>query len=401
MSSLFGRRPRLLRERGHVRLRVALVVASLLGWFLTLVSLQSYLDFSSALRTEKSWMADDMFFVTRDVRLSDTLNITSNGVNTNDLEALQGIEGVESADFVRRNTFNVAIIAAIGPMAVETEVFLESLPDEVIKKQPELWDWKEGDPVIPMLIPRYILNLYNFGYAPGKGMPPVSEGALQQLVFDLIFNPEIDGGTTFKTRVVGFSDQLDAIVVPDAALKWANENHGMRSEARPRRLVVVGEPDPKQLTAALEGQGLRTASGIGSTATLRLVLDSAFLLTGISGLVILGLNILLQWTESEAILAHNEQRIFKLYTLGYPLAAPARRLIAVQLVSLAASVLVAVILVAVGRAVLLARFFPEGGIGVSPQMAGQTLLAALGLFLVLGTWLSLRILGRLRSIYCG
>ena len=47
-----------------------------------------------------------------------------------------------------------------------TYMFFESLPADFLDEVPEGWsDWSSEDPVVPIIISREFLNLYNFGFA--------------------------------------------------------------------------------------------------------------------------------------------------------------------------------------------------------------------------------------------
>ena len=41
-----------------------------------------------------------------------------------------------------------------------------------------------------------------------------------------------------KGHIVGFSDRLNTILVPEAFMQWANEKYGERKAANPSRLIL-------------------------------------------------------------------------------------------------------------------------------------------------------------------
>lgn len=48
---------------------------------------------------------------------------------------------------------------------VQTDLFFEALDDDMLDVQVEAFHWKEGEEIIPVLLSKDFLNLYNFGYA--------------------------------------------------------------------------------------------------------------------------------------------------------------------------------------------------------------------------------------------
>ena len=42
----------------------------------------------------------------------------------------------------------------------------------------------------------------------------------------------------FKGKIVGFSNRLNTILVPQSFMKWANENFAPNAEAQPARLII-------------------------------------------------------------------------------------------------------------------------------------------------------------------
>ena len=48
---------------------------------------------------------------------------------------------------------------------MSTDMFFESVPDGFVDVNLDKWVFNENEPVIPIIIPRNYLNLYNFGFA--------------------------------------------------------------------------------------------------------------------------------------------------------------------------------------------------------------------------------------------
>ena len=117
-----------------------------------------------------------------------------------------------------------------------------------------------------------------------------------------------------------------------------------------------------------------------------------------AGLVILGLNLLLQWTESESILSQNETRIQRLFLLGHQPGTIARRLIFRQILVLSFTVMAGLGLVWWMRESVVSSL-RQAGLVVEKGLDPLTLLCTLTLFAFLCIWLNLKISLRLKRLY--
>ena len=126
----------------------------------------------------------------------------------------------------------------MGGVNLSTYLFFESVPDRFLDVEAADWDYEPGSRDIPIIIPRNYVNLYNYGFAPSQGLPQISEGIFRRVSLGI----DIAGnGLTehFRGRIVGLSNRLNTILVPDAFIRWSNGRFGSRTdEKRPARVIV-------------------------------------------------------------------------------------------------------------------------------------------------------------------
>ena len=164
--------------------RLVLPVASVIGWFLALGAFQGYLDFRSLLRAENEWLKEGLVFVSPSVRASDSVGLTRASIRPATLAAIRAAPGISVVEPVLRNRYPLAIRIGGGPFpSLTSEIFVEALGPAALAEEHPDWGWEPGDPSVPLLVPRLFLNLYNFGFAPGKGLPPVSETTAARVPF--------------------------------------------------------------------------------------------------------------------------------------------------------------------------------------------------------------------------
>jgi len=118
-----------------------------------------------------------------------------------------------------------------------TDLFFESVPDHLLDNPTPDWKWDEQTGLIPIIIPREYLNLYNFGFAGSQGLPQISEALVQQIVFSVLISGN-GRQQSFDGRIVGFSDYLNTILVPEDFMLWANKRFGDDGAGKISRLIL-------------------------------------------------------------------------------------------------------------------------------------------------------------------
>jgi hypothetical protein len=179
------------------------------------------------------------------------------------------------------NRFAASLSLDLGGSGLGTELFLESVPDDFLGELPPEWHWEKGDTLLPILISRDFLALYNLGFASSRGLPPVSEGMLGMVTA----HAEAWGpGGRFESdaRIVGLTDRLASILVPESFMRWANAAIALEEAGAARRLVVETEPShASALDALLQKRGWErmkeggAAAGILGIGRIALTLSAA------------------------------------------------------------------------------------------------------------------------------
>ena len=78
---------------------------------------------------------------------------------------------------------------------------------------------------VPIILPRDFLMLINYGIAESQGLPQISEDLLAAA--RLKINMSGHGKRGHETgKVVGFSDKISSILVPESFLEYSNGLYG-------------------------------------------------------------------------------------------------------------------------------------------------------------------------------
>ena len=309
-------------------------------------------------------------------------------------------------DFVERmgaftpSSFNVrARFNVEGFVSFSTEMFFESVPDDFVDVESDAWHYREGSSDIPIILPKNYLDLYNFGYAQGKGLPKLSEGILGAMKLQIQI--EGNGGHgDFDGRIVGFSSRLNTILVPEQFMQWANQQYANGDEAKePTRLIVeVNNPTDERITSYLQAHDYETdedkLDASKTTYILRIIVSIVMAV----GIVISILSIYILMLSVFLLVQKNSTKLENLLLIGY---SPTKVSFPYQALTVGLNVLVLLLAVAVMLVVrsiyleMFQNFFPDLEVpGILPALCvGLVLLVIVSIFNIIAVY------GKVMSIW--
>ena len=245
-------------------------LANLCGMVIVLLGIQFYKDVLPVFTQGDSFMKKDYVIVSKQVSTLGSL------VGKGGTFSRADIADMESQPFAKRTgaftpaQFQVSAGMGMAGMQLSTAMFFESVPDEFVDVRLEGWTYREGQTEIPIIIPRNYLNLYNFGFAQSRNLPQLSEGVMGMMTLDVRLSGR--GRTErMKGRIVGFSNRLNTILVPQAFMEWANATLGDGGETAPSRLIVEVDNPADDRIAKYFKQKLDDAHGGGSITALPII----------------------------------------------------------------------------------------------------------------------------------
>ncbi len=127
-----------------------------------------------------------------------------------------------------------------------------------------LWRDPARERVIPVLIPRAILQSYNDGMAASNGLPRISERGAVGFGFKLYVGRSslrtLDGYDDMDAVVAGFTDQVDsfALILPLSLVSEYNKrfNEGYRNEYQYAYIRVNNHAAMLRVSSRIQGMGL-------------------------------------------------------------------------------------------------------------------------------------------------
>lgn len=230
---------KLLRQHISVGQLTGFFLANLFGMMIVLLSIQFYRDTLPIFTQGDSFMKKNYIIATKRISTLGSFTGKSNTFSPKEIEEMKEQPFTESVGAFTPSLFKVS--AGLGMQEagihLSTEMFFESVPDEYVDVNLDKWHFDETSPIIPIIIPRNYLNLYNFGFAQSRSLPKLSEGLMNLIQMDIMLRGN-GRAEQFKGKIVGFSNRLNTILVPQTFMDWANKSFAPGKEAQPSRLIV-------------------------------------------------------------------------------------------------------------------------------------------------------------------
>ena len=309
---------KLLRKHISTPQLIGFSIANLIGLTIVILAVQFYCDVLPVFTDEESFIRKDYLIITRNISSAGAIMGTSAEFSDED------IADIEQQPWCRRvgkfTSSKFSIIASIGggssPM-IRTMFFFESIPNNFIDVDSTSWHFDPQRPQVPVILSREYLSLYNFGFAATQGMPKVSEGEVSSvpLTFNLAGNGHSD---MMNGRIVGFSNRLNTIIVPDEFMRWANARYGTGEVQQPLRLVVeVNRPGDPKIQAYMDAHKYMIAGDKMASSKTYYFLTLIIIIVIVIGVLISLLSFFVLMLSIYLLLQKNTKKLQDLLLLGY------------------------------------------------------------------------------------
>lgn len=312
---------RLLRRNISVTQIAGYAIANFVGLAILLTALQFYRDTTSAENAaDDSFISRDYLIISKRVSDVNTLRGKSAVFTADDLADLKHQPWVEKVGEFTPARFYVNGAVDLGGRGMSTHLFFEAIPDEFFDIKPDGWSFNPADStaIIPIIISRDYLALYNFGFAASRGMPQLSEQLVGSIPLELSLSG--NGKRVHRTgEIVGFSSRLNTIAVPEDFMQWANKEFGDPSvEADVARLIVqTNDPGNPAIEEYFNANGMEVAGEKLNQGRAAYFLSIVSAVVIAIGLVICALAFFILMLSISLLLQKNKDKIHDLMMLGY------------------------------------------------------------------------------------
>jgi hypothetical protein len=357
-------------------------VGFFLGLAIFLVSAHVFLDLDTILnkRLSQGQMPD---FLVVSKHIGGNKGNGGAGFSDAEIESLGKKRFVLDVGKMLTNDFDVEAEVSIFNKGFRTMLFFEAVPDRFLDEIPAGWAHPETEAVLPVMVSRDFLLLYNFGFAQSHNFPLLTEDLLRLVPVSLT----IRGNGIEKripARIAGTSDRITSILIPYGIMESLNKQFGTGIARTPLRLVlsVKDRTDP-QIKSYFEENGYETSKEKLRLSDVGFTVRTIMSVVGVIGMILIVLSFTIFLTTFRLIISRNSAEIGLLLDLGYSVKMIARssmRALIVYFTAITLAVGVAVwISVSIERGFLLSNGFTGFGYFVHPE------IPVLGIGIVLGS----------------
>lgn len=315
---------RLLRKHISVFELAVFFIANLIGMVVILAGIQIYSDIKPMLSGDKSLIGNEYVVISKEI--DSTGFYSNNTIGEEEIEEVRNQEFIENVGEFSSAQYEIYGSASLMGQGFSTLMFFESIPDEFLDIENEEWKFEiptdtmigSGNVVIPIVIPRNYLNLYNFGFSKtSSALPQITESFMK----DMLLNIDISGNgmsDTYIGQVVGFTDRLNTILVPDKFIAWSNNYYAPEHQQEVSRLILeVENPSDPQFIEFLGEHGYVAESEPSDSGTALFFLQLCVaIIIGIGAIFSL-LSIIILTLSIYLLLQKNINKLENLMLVGY------------------------------------------------------------------------------------
>lgn len=365
-------------------------ISSAIGLIIVLFSVSCVWFFKETASQNSELFAKDYIVVAKKVTTLQTLTKHIASFSDREIKNIQKQDFIKSVEPFYSSQFYVQIRTGGTQFPVfKTDIFFEAIPDTYLRSEVFDWHWDSTQNIVPIVFPQSFLSLYNYGYAPGQGLPQLSESLFSKIPLQV----HIAGNgrqAECKARVVGFSKKIHTILVPLSFLQWANHTFSTTPAPAPTRLILdVEHAAQPEIIQYMHDKNLQPLDASMLSSKLSLYLKLSLAIVGGVGLLIVALAVWLLIFSFLLLVEKNKDKILQLWYLGYTpkqIIAPYTVVftVIISTISIVAASVVWRVLHTVHSKLLLITSvpLPSFGIFISIASALTILLLALQLFII-------------------
>jgi hypothetical protein len=289
------------------------MIGVFLGFALLMSAIQFYFDVQQLLH---GGTGDGNQFVqiNKKVNIFNTLGAKS-VFSAAEIQQIEAQPFVQKAGAFEANQFEAGAYSDM--LGFYTELFFESVPPTFLDVDEPAFRWSEGQKELPILMSKEYLALYNFGFAPGRGLPQLTPSTIERFSLDV----KISGNgqtATFKGKVVGFSDRINSILIPNEFMAWANGQFANGDAAASKLILQVDNPMSREFQSFLKEKGYEVSAGKLIGGQFGVLFNIVMAVIATFGTMILLLAILVFSLNFQVLIARASKEIGLLLQIGYP-----------------------------------------------------------------------------------
>lgn len=329
-------------------------------------------------------LGPNTIIVQKKVTNSSSLNLTKTDFSPREIEKIKAKPFVDDVKPVISNNFDVSFQTndKLVPY-FRSDVFIQTVDKSFLDVDSPKWNWKKGDKVVPIILPRDFLVMLNT-FMSASGIPQVSDDLAMKLNFKFRLRDPNDSEKEehVDAQIVGFTNEVASILVPESFMTYGNEEYASTTESKITQIMIAGKESEFGLVEELLNErGLESKNSQMVVGRLKSVVGTLILVVlGVSIIAVFvsGL-VLIQYLQ--LLLSRNAYEVRTLLRMGYP---PKELIRSFSFYFIKIFGIVAVIGVAIFFVfkMFLDNMFEAGGLYIGTSLAWMSIVALLAAYVL-------------------
>jgi ABC-type antimicrobial peptide transport system permease subunit len=263
-------------------------------------------------------LGPNTIIVQKQVTTSSTLNLAKTDFSLAEIEQLKKEKFILDVKPVVSNNFDV-LFATADPLVPKfsSDVFIQTVDKDFLDVKSSEWHWKEGDTIVPIILPRDFLVMLNT-FMSASGIPQISDELAKDIRFKLRISNETSEKEHIHAKIIGFTNEVAAILVPESFMKYGNDKYGNLTPQKITQLMISGtESEFGKVEEMLKEKHLESKNSQMVVGRLKSIVGTLILVVlGISIIaVFVSCLVLIQYAQ--LLITKNSYEVRTLMRLGY------------------------------------------------------------------------------------
>lgn len=293
-------------------------VGAFIGMLALMFSILLLNDIKSFQNSDDDLLSSNSVIIQKRVTKFTTIGLNSTEFTAEEVAKLNEKDFIERVAPFQSANYGVGIsqYPNDGLPPFYADMFFQSIPDEFIDVTTD-WSWNEKSEFVPIILPRDFLMLINYGIAESQGMPQISEDLLAVARLKIHMNGASKRGK-ITGKVVGFSQKISSVLVPESFLNYSNELYGNKTSKLPQRLFLkIKKGSYGQLEKLMEDMNLDIKKSALDMSKIKTFVNIIIMVFLVFALLIILLSILGFVQHVQLLLNKAKQDVIILNRIGY------------------------------------------------------------------------------------
>lgn len=280
---------------------------------LILFSVQLQANYYDLLNAKNNQDSITNFLVINKVLNNETIGNTS--ITEANIYDFKKQNFVQEVSVITPSAFKASLQSSSERFPFYTDISFESVPSSFIDVNTKDWSWNTDADFVPIIAPNMFLDFYNFQFAFSQNMPQLTPDIVKMIVFNVNVQTAI-GTKQFQGRIVGFSNRITSLLVPQEFMAWGNQFATSKNKQASRIIIKTKDPGNPVLVNYLEKNGYTTDADKTRFSKYRKIVDTVVSISWATGAIMLSFALLIFTLFIQLTVTACKSEIELLITLG-------------------------------------------------------------------------------------